>query len=217
VDLRSRGVRIGIVGSGNLGRALGGRLSVAGHELMFASDVSAAEAASQLEGAQSGTNEEAARFGDVVILSVAWAAVPSALEDAGSLDGKILWSCVNPLKPDLSGLAIGFHTSAAETVARLVPDARVVSAIPPFAEAIASGDLHYESDLTPSVFVCGNDDEAKRTIESLIADLGADPIDAGSLEAARLIEPAMMLLVRIAYAGLPRDVGLRLLERTQTS
>jgi predicted dinucleotide-binding enzyme len=64
------------------------------------------------------------------------------------------------------------------------------------------------------VFVCGDDDGAKALVETLVRDLGAHPVDAGPLAAARLVEPAMMLLVRLAYAGLPRDIGLRLLERT---
>jgi predicted dinucleotide-binding enzyme len=90
----------------------------------------------------------------------------------------------------------------------------VVSAIPPFAEALANGPLRYDAGLTPSVFICGDDDQAKATVELLVFDLGAHPVDAGPLVAARLVEPAMMLLVRIAYAGAPRDIGLRLLERT---
>lgn len=51
-------------------------------------------------------------------------------------------------------------------------------------------------------------------MERLIEDLGAMPVDAGPLTSARYIEPAMMLLVSLAYAGEPRDIGLRLLERT---
>jgi predicted dinucleotide-binding enzyme len=66
----------------------------------------------------------------------------------------------------------------------------------------------------PSVFVCGDDAAAKGIVERLVRDIGAHPVDAGPLEAARLVEPAMMLAVSIAYAGVPRDVGLRLLERT---
>ena len=56
---------------------------------------------------------------------------------------------------------------------------------------------------------------AKRIVEELVRDLGAHPVDAGPLITARLVEPAMMLTVSIAYAGVPRDVGLRLLERTR--
>lgn len=95
-------MRIGIVGSGNLGRALGGRLARAGHELMFAGGVSSAEAASTFEGALNGTNGEAVRFAEVVVLAVPWASIGPALGEAGSFDDKVLWSCVNALKPDLS-------------------------------------------------------------------------------------------------------------------
>jgi predicted dinucleotide-binding enzyme len=48
----------------------------------------------------------------------------------------------------------------------------------------------------------------------LLRDIGAQPVDAGALSAARLVEPAMMLLIKLAYSGVPRDVCLRLLERT---
>jgi predicted dinucleotide-binding enzyme len=61
--------------------------------------------------------------------------------------------------------------------------------------------------------MCGDDPSARLIVEGLVRDIGAHPVDAGSLFVARLIEPAMTLLVRLAYAGVPRDVGLRLLER----
>ena len=99
-------------------------------------------------------------------------------------------------------------------MARRAPRARVVAAVPPFAHAIASRQLSYDCELAPTVFVCGGDAAAKRVVERLVRDLGAEPVDAGPLKAARLVEPAMMLTVSIAYAGVPRDVGLRLLERT---
>jgi predicted dinucleotide-binding enzyme len=120
---------------------------------------------------------------------------------------------VNALKPDYTGLAIGFDNSAAEEVARRTPGALVVAAVPPFAHAIAKGPLCYDRDLEPTVFVCGDDGGAKRLVKELVRDLGAHAVDAGPLQAARLAEPAMMLAVSIAYAGVPRDVGLRLLER----
>jgi predicted dinucleotide-binding enzyme len=118
---------------------------------------SAPEAAGRL-GAAASSNAEAAAHADVVTLAVPFAAIDAALAQTGSLDGAVLWSCVNALKPDLSGLAIGFDTSAAEEVARRAPGACVVSAIPPFAEALANGDLAYDGGLAPSVFVCGDDD-----------------------------------------------------------
>jgi predicted dinucleotide-binding enzyme len=207
-------MRIGIIGAGRLGSALGKRLVDVGHEVLFAGGASAEKAASTI-GAPAGSNRQAAAFGDVIVLAVPFAAIGAALSDAAPLAGKLLWSCVNAAKPDFSGLAVGFDTSAAEEVAKNAPGAHVVAAVPPFAEALASGALAYERDLAPSVFICGDDPGAKQLVEQLVRDLGAQPVDAGPLTAARLVEPAMMLLVSIAYADVPRDVGLRLLERTR--
>ena len=179
---------------------------------MYAGGESAADAAGRA-GARRGTNADAAAFGDVVVLAVPFAAVDTALAEAGTLEDRVLWSCVNALKPDLSGLAIGFTTSAAEHVAARAGEGRVVAAIPPFANAIAGGPLAYDAGLAPTVFVCGDDDHAKRTVAGLVRDIGADAADAGPLSAARFVEPAMMLLISLAYAGVPRDLGLRLLER----
>jgi predicted dinucleotide-binding enzyme len=205
-------MRIGILGAGSLGSALGERLGRAGHEIMFGGAATALEVAKRL-GARVGANSQAAAFAEVLVLAVPYAALDSALDETGPLDGHVLWSCVNALKRDLSGLAVGFDTSAAERLAGKAPRARVVSAIPPFANALASGDLAYEEGLAPSVFVCGDDGPAKLLVTELVRDLGAEPVDAGPLSSARLVEPAMMMLVRLAYADVPRDLGLRLLER----
>jgi hypothetical protein len=62
---------------------------------------------------------------------------------------------VNAVKPDYSGLAVGFDSSGAEEIARRPPGGRVVAVIPPFAGALASGSLAYECELTSSVFICG--------------------------------------------------------------
>jgi 8-hydroxy-5-deazaflavin:NADPH oxidoreductase len=206
-------MKLGIIGAGSLGSALGERLAEAGHDIMFGGGVSARDAAAR-QGAQVGTNAEATAFSDVVILAVPFAAIDAALADAGPFDGRILWSCVNAMKPDYTGLAIGFDNSAAEEVDRRAWRARVVAALPPFAHAIASHQLGYDHQLEPSVFICGDDAGAKETVAGLVRDIGAHPVDAGAVRTARLVEPAMMLAVSIAYDGVPRDVGLRLLERS---
>jgi 8-hydroxy-5-deazaflavin:NADPH oxidoreductase len=205
-------VRIGIIGAGRLGTAVARRLLATGHEIVLGGGAGAHEVAAEV-GVPAVSNRDAATFADVAVLAVPFTAIRSALEQADPPENIVIWSCVNALKPDLSGLAVGFDNSAAEEVARRAPRARVVSAIPPFAEALDNGDLLYDNGVSPSVFVCGDDEHAKALIELLVYDLGAQPVDAGPLTAARLIEPAMMLLVSIAYADVPRDVGLRLLER----
>jgi predicted dinucleotide-binding enzyme len=209
-------MKLGIIGAGSLGTALGQRFAECGHEIMFGGGSSAQDAAVR-QRALVGSNAETAAFGDAVILAVPFSAIDAALADVGPLDGRVLWSCVNALKPDYTGLTIGFDNSAAEEVARRAPGARVVAALPPFAHAIAARRLCYDRDLEPTVFVCSDDVGAKRVVVELVRDLGAHAVDAGPLIAARLVEPAMMLAVSIAYAGVPRDVGLRLLERSSAA
>lgn len=209
-------MNLGIIGAGSLGTALGERLAERGHTIMFGGGASAKDAALQ-QRAQVGSNAQTAAFGDAVILAVPYAAIDAALADAGPLTGRVLWSCVNALKPDYTGLAVGFDNSAAEEVARRAPGARVVAALPPFANAIAARHLCYDRELEPTVFLCGDDAAAKTIVERLVLDIGAHPVDAGPLRSARLVEPAMMLAVSIAYAGVPRDVALRLLERGSVS
>ncbi len=204
-------MKLGIIGAGSLGTALGARWQ-GRHAIMFGGGASAQDAALRLH-AMVGSNAEAAAFGDVVVLAVPFAAIDAALSESGPLGGRVLWSCVNALKADYTGLSIGFDNSAAEEVALRAPGAHVVAAVPPFAHAIARGPLSYDNGLEPTVFVCGDDLPAKRIVSGLVSDLGAHPVDVGPLTAARLVEPAMMLAVSIAYAGVPRDVGLRLLER----
>ena len=206
-------MQIGIIGAGSLGTALGDRLRDGGHEVMFGGAGSGRAVATTPE-TRVGSNADAAAFGEVVVLAVPFSAVDSALAEAGPLGDRVLWSCVNALRADFSGLAVGFDTSAAETVAAGAQGARVVAAIPPFANAIASGKLAYDAGLEPTVFLCGDDVPSKRLVEELIRDIGAHPVDAGTLSAARLVEPAMMLLVSLAYSGVPRDISIRLLERT---
>jgi predicted dinucleotide-binding enzyme len=193
-------MKVAIIGAGSLGSALGERLAQAGHEIMFGGAATALEVAKR-QHAQVGVNREAAGFGEVLVLAVPFAALDGALDETGPLDGQVLWSCVNALKRDFSGLAVGFDTSAGEEVVRRAPGARVVAAIPPFADAIASGELVFDGNLSASVFVCGDDERAKLLVMQLVGDLGAHPVDAGPISSARLVEPAMMLLLRLAFTS----------------
>lgn len=190
---------IGIIGHGRLGSALSTVLQRAGHEVAWADS--------------GGGHAEAVAGADVVVLAVPFSAIDAALGAAGDLSGTVLWSCVNALTPDFSGLAVGFDTSAAEQVAARAPGARVVAALPPFAEAIAAGAVDY-GGRRAATFLCGDDPEAKGIVRGLVEQIGADPIDAGGLSAARLVEPAMMLVIALAFgAQPPRDLALALLER----
>jgi predicted dinucleotide-binding enzyme len=209
-------MNIGIIGSGNMGASMGKVWAAKGHVVLFSFSKDPEKlrtvAAAAGPKARTGTPAEAVAFGDVVLLAVPWAAVTAALKKAGPIKGKTLFSCVNCLKPDFSGLEVGTTTSAAEEIAKLVPDATVVEALPPMAQILAS-DSRRLAGQQISTFCCGNDATAKSTVAALLRDLDLEPIDAGRLTSARFIEPAGMLTVQLAYGmGLGPHVGMKLLR-----
>lgn len=195
-------MRIGIVGSGNMGASMGKTWASKGHQVMFSysKDQAKLRAVAEAAGANGrvGTPAEAVAFGEVVLLAVPWAAVTDALKAAGPIRGKTLFSCCNCLKPDFSGLVLGTTTSAAEEVARLAPQAKVVEALPPMAQILAA-DSHRLAGQQISTIYCGDDAGAKQQVAGLLADLDLEAVDAGPLTSARYIEPAGMLNVQLAY------------------
>src|SRR5687767_3099814 len=161
-------MKIGILGAGNMGGTLGRLWAALGHDVFFGLRDSESEKAQGTltnlgDQARFGSFAEAADFGDVVLAAVPWEATRPVIESiAPQLAGKILIDCTNPIKPDLSGLAIGHTTSAAEEIARWAPGARVVKAF----NTVGASTLHDAKygDHSASVFVCGDDDPAKKIV-----------------------------------------------------
>jgi 8-hydroxy-5-deazaflavin:NADPH oxidoreductase len=219
-------MKIGIIGVGNIGSGLGNLFSKAGHEVMFSYSHDPQKIQRVVDeagpNAQSGTPEQAARFGDVVVLAVGWGTVKEALQAAGSLDGKTLLSCVNPLTPDFTGLEVGTTSSGAEEIAKLVPGAHVVEAfLNVFAGILHSGTMLFGNDV-PSVFYCGDDAGSKAAVAKLIRDIRLEPIDSGPLRNARFVEPTAMLFLQLgAFLGMAKewkpgeftDLSLKVLRR----
>lgn len=203
-------MRIGIIGVGNIGTGLGSLFAKCGHEVMFSysRDPQKIQRAVNQAGqnAQAGTPEQAARFGDVVVLAVGWDAVKEALHAAGTLDGKTLLSCVNPLSSDFSGLVVGTTTSGAEEIAKLATGAHVVEAfLNIFAGILHSGKMAFGTDV-PSVFYCGDYPSSKAAVAKLITDVGLEPIDSGPLRNARFVEPMAMLFLQLgAFLGMAKE------------
>jgi 8-hydroxy-5-deazaflavin:NADPH oxidoreductase len=209
-------MKIGIIGAGNMGSGLSKFWAQNGHHLMFSYSRDRAKLQKIAEAignnATVGTPAEAVQFADVVLLSVPYGAIEDAIAAAGSLDGKILFSCVNALLPDMSGLAVGTTTSAAEEIAKLAPGARVVEALPLFAEVLNSSSQRF-NDQIATIFYTGDDAEAKQVVASLLREIDVEVVDAGALKNSRFVEPAMFLLVQLAYGQQQGEVAFKLLKR----
>jgi predicted dinucleotide-binding enzyme len=146
-----------------------------------------------------------------VLLAVPWATVGDALVAAGSLQGRILITCVNPL--GLNGLEVGYRSSAAEEILKLAPGAIVIEAF----NTIFANILHSRADLfgndTPTVFFCGDHRDAKSTVAKLIGDAGLRPVDAGPLQNARYLEPLAMLMIELGYSRqMGSNIAIRLMN-----
>jgi predicted dinucleotide-binding enzyme len=116
-------MKIGIIGTGNMGKALHKALSRAGHEVVLGS-----RKAADVNGIKAVSIKDAAASAPVVILATPFEAAKESLSAAGRLEGKTLIDITNPLAPDFSALTIGHTTSAGEQVALLAGGAKVVKA-----------------------------------------------------------------------------------------
>ncbi len=209
-------MRIAVLGAGNVGGALGQAWLKKGHEVYFgvrdpAGD-SAKRLAESLKKARIGTVPAAAAAAEVVTLAVPWNTAQQVLASAGDLAGKILIDCTNPLKPDLSDLAIGHTTSAAEQVAGWARGAHVFKAFNHIGAKNMANAAGYP--LPPVMFVCGNDTAQKPAVLQLVQDVGFDAVDAGPLHVARWLEPLAMLWIHLArQRGLGMDIAFALMHR----
>lgn len=188
---------IAVIGTGNVGNALGSSAVKGGYEVVFASThpEQAAEVAAAAGATSAATPREAAAQADIVVLAVPYAALPAvAAEIAPVVDGKIIIDPSNPLKPDYSGLALS-DSSGAEELARLLPSSRVVKAFNTvFAGNTAHPDaLGYQLD---SLFAT-DDEAAKDAVCGLSSSIGFRPIHVGPLAASRELEAMAWLNIRL--------------------
>ncbi|MFB2898272.1 NADPH-dependent F420 reductase [Aerosakkonemataceae cyanobacterium BLCC-F50] len=215
-------MKIAIVGSGNMGGSLGKIWAKAGYPVTFSYSRDENKlhqlAALAGENATVGTAAEAVSQSDVVMLAVWVPALEEVLLKAGSLDGKIVITCVSGLRPDFTGETIGLATdlkiSVAETIQKAAPKAKVVEAFnTTFAEILASDSRQFGSD-RPSIFYCGDDAQAKEVVAELIEVCGYEAVDAGNLIIARSLETLATAWVQFAAAShLFPNLALKTLRR----
>jgi predicted dinucleotide-binding enzyme len=202
-------VRIGVLGTGNVGQTLSGKLVDLGHEVRMGSraagnEKAAAWAADAGKRASEGSFADAAQFGELVLNATAGGASLDALRAAGAenLAGKVLVDVANPL--DFSGgmpptLTVCNDDSLGEQIQREFPDARVVKSL----NTVNSAVMVNPASVGGSIFVCGDDADAKATVTDLLVSFGwprEDILDLGDIGAARGAEMYLPLWLRLYTA-----------------
>jgi len=193
-------MKIGIVGTGNVGTSLGKIWAQNGEEIFFGSrdPVGAMRLIDKIGvSVKAGTYAEAAEFGEIIVLAIPWLSVQDTVKILGDLNGKTIIDCTNAVAPNLGGLLIGHTISAAEKIAEWAEGAHVVKAFnafdPEFLPEIQNRNPK------PSTFICGDNVHSKYLITDLGVILGYDVVDAGPLKNARFLEPLAMLWIELAY------------------
>jgi predicted dinucleotide-binding enzyme len=193
--------RIGVIGSGEVGETLANGFLKHGYEVLRASrDPKKLAGWKQKAGARAstGTNAEAARFGDVIVLAVKGDAAESAVKTCGAdaLGDKVVIDACNPIAeaPPEQGVLTFFtgpNESLMERLQKLAPRARFVKA---FSSVGAPHMVNPDFGGTrPTMFLCGNDAKARTTVREILDQFGWETEDLGGAIAARAIEPLAVL------------------------
>ena len=200
-------MKIGILGSGDVGQALGTGFAKHGHDVMLGTrDPKKLEAWRAQTKQRVGSFADAAKHGDVVILALHGAGTEAALEQAGvaSFAGKLVLDATNPL--DFSngmppGLFVGTSDSLGERVQRKLPKSHVVKCFNTVSNSQMVDPKFAQG--APPMLVCGNDADAKARTETLLKSVGWPGIlDVGDIAGARWLEAMVPLWVR---AGVSLD------------
>jgi len=192
-------MKIAIIGKGNVGKALGLGLRRAGHEVRYGHRDPKEPV------------REAADWGEVIILAVPYHATRDAAKEIGSTaDGKVLIDVTNALDQNMN-LAVGFTTSAAEQLQKLLPKSRVIKAFNTvFSQNQSTGRVGKEQ-LT--AFIAGDDRMAMQIVKELSSAIGFEPVDVGSLKSARYLEPMAIMIIELGYnLKMGTNIGFKLVK-----
>jgi 8-hydroxy-5-deazaflavin:NADPH oxidoreductase len=220
-------MKIGILGSGDVGRRLGDGLVELGHTVKIGTRDSdkrevvqwVSNHGGEEKKASAGTFAEAASFGDeLTVLATAWEGTPNVIKmaDPKNFVGKVVIDTTNPLdfsKGIPPTLAVGYSDSAGEAIQRLLPEAKVVKAFN------IVGNPHmihpdFPQGGPPTMFICGNDDDAKKTVtDSILNPFGWETIDIGGIEGARLLESLAMLWITYYFRTNTGNHAFKLLRK----
>jgi predicted dinucleotide-binding enzyme len=200
-------MKIGVLGTGDVGKALGNGFLATGHEVMMGSRSATNESAlawAKGAGAKAsvGTFADAAKFGELVVFATKGAANDAVVAAAGpeNFAGKVVIDATNPLDSSAGhpDLAIKGDDSGGEALQRALPDAKVVKAF-----NIVNYGLMFRPELPggpPDMFIAGDDMAAKETVRGILDDFGWPVIDLGGIRSARWLEAMCMAWVMAGMA-----------------
>ena len=206
---------IAMIGTGDVGSALGPAFAAQGHKVVYGSRNPDRDRVRELvartgNGAAAASQRDAARDADIVVLAVPPLLVESITRNLGDLDGKIVIDPTNPmtLVDGRFERAIGFDTSNTELIQQAAPGSRVVKAFSTISwqtmvdPSLAGGPV--------SVPLAGNDAAAKATVAELVAAMGIEAIDVGEARDARYVEALLLLWINNRFSARPAfDYHLR--------
>jgi predicted dinucleotide-binding enzyme len=180
-------MRIGIIGAGRIGGNCARQAVKGGHEVMlsFGRDRSKREALAAELGGSAGEPADAVAFGEAVILSVPWGAIPDALAQASDLGGKIVVDTTNQFR---SGPMPAEGQTAASFNAERMPGARYTKSFNTLTSAFQAEAASRQGDERVVQWICGDDPEAKQLVAGLIEDMGYVPVDFGGTATCHVME-----------------------------
>lgn len=195
-------MKVGILGSGEVGRVLGSAFLAEGHQVMLGTRNTSKEEVLKWKNdnskGQTGTFEDTGKFAELLVLAAKGTIAEEVLTLAGidNLGKKVIIDATNPISdaPPTNGVLHYFTSleeSLMERLQRLAPDAKFVKAFNSIGNAFM-----YKPQFpggTPTMFICGNDGTAKKTVTDILTAFGFETEDMGGVEAARAIEPLCIL------------------------
>jgi predicted dinucleotide-binding enzyme len=206
-------MKIAIIGTGNVGTALGINWNKSNHEIIYGSRNPQDEKHVELEKfAQVLTLSQAAMQGDVIVLATPWQGTEEAIHEMGStLNAKIVIDATNPLKSDFSGLLLYGDTSGGEQIAKWAPTSKVVKALnSAFAKVMEHPEINGVKSM---MLIAGDDVPALNTVAGLVDDLGFQSQKMNGISNSRLLEMVGLTLITLGYKeGLGNEIGLSILK-----
>jgi predicted dinucleotide-binding enzyme len=207
---------VAVIGTGNVGMALGTEFAGLGHAVIYGSRSPASLKTIDLvaktgNGASAALPKEAAAKADIVILAVPGMVTEAVAANLGNLAGKIIIDATNPLKREGEVLQFeyGVQTSNGQIVQALHPDALVVKAF----NTITWRSMIDPGQPAPVMPIAGNDEAAKSKVAGWASAMGIDTVDIGGIQHARVTEQIVVLMLNNQFSDGPKyAIDFRLLD-----